>query len=232
MTTNKDFKRLVRGRMLKTGESYTAARSHFLRSQKSARRPGGQALSRSSTKPDYAKLAGMSDATIKEKTGCSWEKWTTALDYVKAYEWSHRAIAEYVHQTFKVPGWWTQTVTVGYERIRGLRAIGQRRGGEFEANKSKTFPVAVSRLFRAFKDKRSRNRWLPGIDLTVKTAIKDRSMRMAWSDGKPVEAWFVTKGPRKSSVSIAHRKLEDKATADQVKADWTGRLDSLGKILQ
>jgi hypothetical protein len=31
MTTNKDFKRLVRGRMQKTGESYTAARANLLK---------------------------------------------------------------------------------------------------------------------------------------------------------------------------------------------------------
>jgi len=30
MPTNKDFKRLVRARMRKTGESYTAARAHLL----------------------------------------------------------------------------------------------------------------------------------------------------------------------------------------------------------
>ena len=30
MTTQKDFKRLVRGRMQKTGESYTAARASLL----------------------------------------------------------------------------------------------------------------------------------------------------------------------------------------------------------
>jgi hypothetical protein len=29
MTTQKDFKRLVRGRMQKTGESYTAARANL-----------------------------------------------------------------------------------------------------------------------------------------------------------------------------------------------------------
>ena len=66
--------------------------------------------------------------------------------YTGADTWSHREIAAYVRNTFKVPDWWCQTVTVGYERIKGLRAIGQWRDGTYEASKSKVIPVPVSRL--------------------------------------------------------------------------------------
>src|SRR5438876_11241165 len=127
MPTNKDFKRLVRARMRKTGEAYTAARAHLLHKKQESR------------PVDYDRLAGMmSDAALKAKTGCTWERWVRALDRVQAHTWPHRRIAEYVHETYKVPGWWSQTVTVGYERIKGLRAIGQRRDGGFEATKGKT----------------------------------------------------------------------------------------------
>ena len=61
MPTDKDFKRLVRGRMHKTGESYTAARAQ-LRKQKPATSP----VPRPS---QYAAIAGKSDALIKERTG-------------------------------------------------------------------------------------------------------------------------------------------------------------------
>src|SRR5881397_3832648 len=123
MTAHKDFKRLVRARMQKTGESYTAARAHFLNQRTVAVRPAAI---------DYAKLAGRSDSTIKQNTGCTWERWVKALDYVQAHTWSHREIAEYVREKYKIDGWWAQSVTVGYERIKGLRAIGQRRSGAFE----------------------------------------------------------------------------------------------------
>ena len=59
---------------------------------------------------------------------------------------------------YKVPDWWTQMVTVGYERIKGLRARGQRRDGSYEATKSKVFAVPLGRLYRAFADKRTRSR--------------------------------------------------------------------------
>jgi len=231
MTTNKDFKRLVRGRMLKTGESYTAARSNLIKTGRAGRRTAGPKVRAPVAKPDYAKLAGWSDDLIKAKTGCDWDRWVKALDYAKAYEWSHREIARYVHQKYKVPSWWTQTVTVGYERLKGLRAIGQRRDGGYEANKSRTYPVPLARLYRGFSDKRNRAKWLPGVDLTVRTATKDTSMRITWPDGTSVVVGFLSKGKGKSSVQVQHGKLPDKAAADKVKAFWGERLGALGEVL-
>src|SRR6476660_7494894 len=204
MPANKDFKRLVRGRMQKTGESYTAARSHLLEHKPAA--------AAAPAVVDYAKLAGKSDAILKEKTGCTWERWVKALDHKQAHTWPHREIAKYVHEKYKIPGWWAQTVTVGYERIKGLRAIGQRRDGSFEASKSKTFPVPLSRLYRAFNDARTRARWLPGVDLTVRTATRDKSMRITWSDRTSVEVG-VARRVTKSQVQLAHGKLPDPAAA-------------------
>lgn len=236
MTIQKDFKRLVRARMARTGESYTAARSHYLKSNGADRRTGGQADKAvlPSGRPavlDYEKLAGLSDATIKAKTGCDWKKWTDALDYVNAHEWTHTEIARYVHEKFKINGWWSQSVTVGYERIKGLRVIGQRRTGEFEASKSKTFNVPMSKLYSAFADKRKRARWLGPVDIKVGATIKHRSFRLTWTDGKPVAAWFESKGPGKAVVGITHHKLPDRATADRVKSEWAGRLEKLSELL-
>src|SRR5690349_10074686 len=113
MPTNKDFKRLVRARMQKTGEAYTTARAQLLAKKRPAALP----------RRDYAALSGMSDTALKAKTGCTWERWVKALDRVEAHTWPHRKIAEYVNAKYKVPDWWAQMVTVGYERIKGLRAI-------------------------------------------------------------------------------------------------------------
>ena len=78
--------------------------------------------------PDrLADLAGMSDAKLKAATGCDWASWVKALDYAGADNWPHREIARYVSEKFKTPSWWTQTVAVGYERIKGLRVKGQDR---------------------------------------------------------------------------------------------------------
>jgi hypothetical protein len=230
MPTNKDFKRLVRARMEKTGEAYTAARAMLLKT------PLPPALVSVPSAPKaekihYAKLAGMSDAAIKKATGCDWESWVHCLDYVGAEDWSHRAIADYVHTTYKVKDWWTQTVTVGYERIKGLREIGQRRGGGFEANKSKTLSASASAVFRAFAQARVRKQWLPGVNVTVKKATPNKSVRMKWDDGTPVEVWIIGKG-KKTSAQLSHRKLTSREDADKRKAFWAERLAALAEVVE
>ncbi|MFL5490703.1 MAG: hypothetical protein ACJ8AV_04760 [Gemmatimonadales bacterium] len=223
MPTDKDFKRLVRGRMQKTGESYTAARAQ-IRKQK----PANSGASRPA---QYAAIAGKSDALIKERTGCTWERWVKALDRAKAETWPHREIAKYVMEKYKIPGWWAQTVTVGYERIKGLRTVGQRRDGAFEANKSKTFPVPLDRLYQAFADSRTRARWLPGVELNIRTATRNKSMRITWPDGTSLDVGFMNKGANKSQVALQHGKLPDRDAAGRLKEYWAGRLQSLNQIL-
>lgn len=227
MPTNKDLKRLVRRRMTKTGESYTAARAVITKNGSSP----SPKPARSVAKPDYAKLAGMSDAALKAATGCTWERWVKALDHARAHEWPHKKIAEYVYEKFKIDGWWAQGVTVGYERIRGLRQIGQRRGGSFEASKSRTFPVPVGVLFEAFAAPRLRVRWLGDVELTVRKATPNKSIRITWNDGTSVEVWFTAKGEGKSSAAVQHRKLSGMEAVAKTKAFWEERLEVLAEVL-
>ena len=181
MPRNKDLKRLVRARMSKTGESYTAARAHVL--AKPSAKPRATALRAAESRktsvsraprPNYAELAGYSDDVLKAKTGCTWERWVGVLDYYGADKMAHRDIAALVHKKFKIAGWWSQAVTVGYERIKGLRARGQRRDGSYEANKSRTYNVPVETLFAAWADARKRGRWLDGEIGKVRTSTADQ----------------------------------------------------------
>jgi uncharacterized protein YndB with AHSA1/START domain len=201
MPKQKDLKRIVRSRMQKTGESYTAARLQVL--TKSA--------------PDYANIAGMSDAAVKKQTGRNWMEWVAALDVARSSEKPHREIAR------------SQMVTVGYERIRGLRERGQRRDGGYEAGKSRTYAVSVERLYSAFSNARTRRRWLAD-KIGVRSASPNKRMRVAWNDDTVVEILFTKKASRKSSVAVTHQKLPDKASAERMKAWWNERLDVLGDM--
>jgi hypothetical protein len=230
MPLNKDLKRLVRARMTKTGEAYTAARAHIIKKPKSATVSRAAPAAASKT-VDYAALAGTSDATIKAKTGCTWERWVHALDHHGAAQMSHREIATLVNTKYKIPGWWSQSVTVGYERIKGLRARGQRRDGSYEATKSRTFNVPVSVLFDAWADAKMRRRWLNGAKVNVRTATAPKSMRLDWSDRSIIAVGFAAKGKSKSSVAVQHEKLPDRDTADHLKQYWSDRLDALGEVL-
>ncbi len=122
-------------------------------------------------------------------------------------------------------------MTVGYERIRGLREPGQRRGGSLEVNKSKTVGVPVGALYRAFADGGRREARLPDAPLEIRTATKDKSLRITWGDGTSVDVYFTDQGERKSSVALQHRKLPDKATAERLRAFWGERLAALAAWL-
>jgi hypothetical protein len=235
MPRDKDLKRLVRARMQKTGEAYTAARVQILK--KGRRTPAKSTTLSARLTPvagpspvEYATLAGMSDAAVKEKTGRSWEEWVRTLDTHNAAELPHRDIAILVHDTYKVREWWTQTVAVGYERIKGLRARGQSRSGTYEATKSRTFNVPVMTLFNAWADPTIRRRWL-GVDVKVRTATALKSIRLAWADGSIIAVGFAAKGASKSQVALAHVKLPDRGAVDRTKRYWTERLEALGAEL-
>jgi len=226
MPANKDLKRLVRTRMRKTGESYTAARAQLLKT-KPAPTPAAPAAP---DPADYARLAGMADGAVKARTGCDWSRWVYALDQLGAAELPHREIARLVHEKYKVSGWWAQTVTVGYERIRGLRDMGQRRGGAYEASKSRTFPAPARRVYRAFRDARLRKRWLDQ-PVTVRTFQPDRSVRFGMDDGTIVSVYLTPRGKAKTAVAVQHMKLGDKAAVDRLKGYWADRLAALGAEL-
>lgn len=235
MTTQRDFKRIVRARMEKTGESYTAARANVLKrpaTVTTTRNAKPEPAARPAPSPaEYAKIAGMSDAALKAKTGCTWEKWVKSLDHVKAYNWPHREIAQYLSDTYKVPGWWTQTVTVGYERIKGLRDVGQRRGGAYEASKSRTFPVSMTKLFAAWSVKKQRAAWLEAPDIVVRKATRNRSLRITWHDGTSVMVWFTAKAKGKSIAGVQHSGLDDRAAVEAAKAWWAAAFDRLAAQL-
>ncbi len=219
MPKQKDLKRLVRTRMKKTGESYTAARAQLTRSK-----------TRPAPSPDFAKLARTSDDSIRAKTGKSWAQWVRVLDAIDAARMPHREIASHVRTTYAIDGWWAQAVTVGYERIRGLREVGQRRDGAYEFSKSRTFPVPVAVLYRAFTSPKVRARWLGGVEFTVRKATPNKSIRITWPDQTSVQVSLIPKGDR-SQATITHAKLASQDAATKLKAWWHARLDALATVL-
>jgi hypothetical protein len=223
MPRDKDRKRIIRARMKKTGESYTAARAQIIAKAQPKPAP--------SRAVDYAALAGMSDAAIAAKTGHTWREWERILDTDNAAAMTHGEIARLVHDKHGIGDWWSQMLTVGYERIKGLRAMGQRRGGDYEAGKSKTLAAPTARVYRAFRDTRTRRRWLGDVSLTIRTAIPNKSMRITWGDGTNVEWYFLPKGDAKCQVAVQHGKLPDREAVDRMKTWWGERLGELDRLL-
>jgi hypothetical protein len=218
---NKDLKRIVRDRIKKTGESYTAARAHIISKTKQPLAPAS----------DLAALAGKSDETISAKTGRTWQEWVRVLDADHAARMRHGEIAAVVHDKYHVNNWWSQMVTVGYERIKGLRGRGQRLDGFFEINKTRTFSVPVKTLFDAWARDAARRRWLDADGITVRSAASPKSIRLRWPDGTLVVVWLIAKGATKSTAAVVHTKLPDRVASDKAKRYWADRLEALGQLL-
>jgi hypothetical protein len=229
MTVDKDRKRIIRARMQKTGESYTAARARILSRTKQVEAPATVPVP--VPRIDYAALAGMSDDKVAAKTGRMWQEWVRVLDADGAAKMTHRDIAVLVSEKYGAPDWWSQTVTVGYERIKGLRDRGQRRDGAYEMGKTKTFNVPVKTLFDAWASDTARRRWLKGVKTTVRTATSPKTVRLQWPDNTIVVVGLTAKGDTKSVVSVVHTKLASKAASDAVKKEWTTHLDELTTFL-
>lgn len=210
MTRDKARKRETRARMAKTGERYSAARSHVVEAH---------------DPPVHD--PGVSDASIRRATGRGFRDWLRILDEWGAKDRKHGEIATYLMEEHGVPGWWAQTVTVGWERARGVRQKYQTASG-FQVSVSKTLPVEVGALYRAFTDARRRNRWLERGTLKVRTKTENKTARFDFRDeGSRVHAYFEAKGPEKTTVTIQHEKLSGPEDVEEKRAFWKERLQRL-----
>lgn len=222
MTTQKLFKRRVRARMAKTGESYTTARRQ-LAGKREALTPAWDVAS-------AAELA--SDEKLTEITGRGWRAWLDLLDRWGARDRRHGEIAEHLVAEHGVPGWWAQAITTGFERASGMRRKHEQASG-FTVYASKTIGVPIGVLYDAFVEERARSRWLTDGSMSLRSSQPEKTARFEWDDGSTrVLVTFEAKGPAKATAYVAHERLGDPQQAEAAKAAWRARLASLKADLE
>ena len=183
------------------------------------------------TRTNGKKVAGIGDAAVQAKTGKNWSEWFSILDRAGAKKMGHREIVAVVHEEHGVGPWWRQMVAVAYEQDRGLRDKHEKPEG-YQISRSKTFTLPASRLFKAWKDKRVRDRWLDNGPVVIRKATADKSLRITWSDTKTsVEVNFYPKGDAKTQVTVQHSKLADAKAAARMKTFWAAALGRLQEVL-
>jgi hypothetical protein len=203
--------------MAKTGERYSAARRHVVKPREDLR----------------VEDLPQPDAKVRQNTGKGWREWFRILDAWGAKERKHPEIVSRLLDEYGVPGWWAQSITVGYERSRGMRAKYQTAAGLFQVSVSKTFPIGVGRLFKVFAEAPQRNKWLERGTLKVRTTQKDRTARFDFRDGSSrVVAFFDPKDRNKTTVTVQHEKLPDAGAVEDMRAMWKERLARLANLLQ
>jgi hypothetical protein len=174
-----------------------------------------------------------SDEAVLGATGRSYEDWFRLLDEAGMAARRHGEIASALSDHHGVDSWWAQTVTVGYERARGLRPAHGGRDGLFSVSASKTVGVPVERLFEAFTEDDLRARWLPEGGLRERTSQPGRSARFDWGDGQTrVNVGFHPKGAARTQVAVAHERIADAETAEQTRQRWRERLNALKALLE
>lgn len=200
MTKNEAFKKRIRTRMAKTGERYNAARRALIDNQAAT---------------GWVSHPEVSDENVLAATGKTWDQWRSALDAWGAADHDHPSIAQHLAKHHGLDGWWSQSVTGGYERITGRRLPHQMPDGTFTAIKSRTITGSATEL-RALLDNDADRSALFGGHPTE--ARSKRGVKVPrFSVGPGVAKISVTnKGNGRMTIGIQHEKLP---TADDV-AEW------------
>jgi uncharacterized protein DUF4287 len=170
---------------------------------------------------------------VRRATGRDRDEWFALLDAWGAGGRPYREIADWLMGEHGVSRWWAQKLIVEYEEARGLRPPGVRSDGTFEVSASRTVAVPIARLFDAFVNVDEREKWLSEGKMSLRGSQPRRSARFDWEDGSTqVNVEFFDKGPSRSAVAVAHRRLGDAHEAATTKAMWKERLAKLKSSLE
>lgn len=182
-------------------------------------------------KGSSASVTGVGEDAVKEATGKSWAQWFAILDRKGASDLPHKEIAALLAGDYGVAPWWSQTVTVGYERARGLREKHEKPDG-FSVSVSRVINAPVGAVFGAWSTAPRRRTWLGGHLLSVRKATANRSMRITWdADGTNVDVNFTVKGPEKCQLSVEHSRLAGAEDGARMKALWSEAIERLKTVL-
>lgn len=237
MTQASKLKQAIRQRAARTGESYTTARLHVLR-----KRDGTTATP--ATPPLADTIPASSPATIQEDryttaTGVDLATWLLRIDaFAAEHGPAHAPIARWLGTDHQVDGWWSQAITVAWERARGHRVLGQTASG---------FQVAVSRTLR--RDLADLEAWLaepgacgawlasvdPALGEPLAQALDDGALRsrpgkdlkLRWRVGDARLELEATARTGACALTVRATHLPDEAARDQWQALLRHTLDAL-----
>jgi hypothetical protein len=184
--------------------------------------------------PEEAALAGAPDASLIARTGADWATWLARIDAWGGASASHTAIAAWVApQVQNDDGkgfWWAQAITVGYERLRGRRLLGQTCDGQWAASKSVTVPGSVAEVRALMLDSARLADWAPP-GLQPRPAGAARSVRYTDAEGNTVSAWLTEKPGPRCAIGLQVEGLPSAEARDAAKAAWTEHLGALKALL-
>ncbi|WP_084076896.1 hypothetical protein [Demequina sp. NBRC 110057] len=178
--------------------------------------------------PGWVSEPETSDDTLREATGRGWDEWVAIIDAGPARGLGHTQIADWVKaETDIVSWWWAQNVTVGYERITGLRLPGQMKDGTFTVSRSRSLQSADASL--TYEDQALLEASLPQARITRTSKAGVKTPRFTLADAASAaplgQVTFTvdptTKGQR---LTVTHEKLPGLGACEPWKAFWSAWL--------
>ncbi|MGI9598310.1 MAG: hypothetical protein ACR2QK_19255 [Acidimicrobiales bacterium] len=217
MTKQESFKRRVRARMEKTGERYVTARRALIDRAESG--TGGDRR--------WVADPEMGEDAVKAATGKGWDDWCDLIEKSPELGDDHAAIAIHLTEVHGLGPWWAQTVTVGYERITGLRLPYQRPDGTFTAGKSGTVVADGESLRELLLSEAGRGDLFPGFLTELRSKPTSKAIRVAIGPGV-AEISLEARDDSRIRVAVAHDGLPSFDDVEPWKsywADWLVAID-------
>ncbi len=247
MTDASKIKKKIRARAQKTGESYSAARRQVLAKLDAERQAKTQTVA---TQAAAAPATGaVSEERCVEKTGHGFAHWFAVLDRFGGRKAGHTATARHLREEHGVSAWYSQSITVAYERAHGLREVGQLCTGDFQTSASRVLPVSTAMAVARLHEDSSRAIWLAPFDGEPAAALGEALAEKALSPARGgyrlryrpegpggkssvVELEVRDKADGRSTLVVRHTKIPERETMEELRASWRLLLDSFREGLE
>jgi hypothetical protein len=189
----------------------------------------------------------VSDDNVRGRTGHDLAHWFDVLDRFDAVKKGHTAAARHLRDSHGVDSWYSQGITVAFERARGVRAPNQRSGGTYDVSVSKIVAAEAAAVVAAFADKRRRARWMktldPELTATLSAALTapggkgfvrksngHARCRYGWG-GEVVEIYVLPRPDGRSSLVVQHLKLPSRDALERRRKQWRGAVSAIAAHL-
>lgn len=194
----------------------------------------------------------ISDEAVERATGRDWGGWFRVLDGWGAADQGHQATALHLAEEHGLSGWWSQMITVQYERVRGLREVGETAGSGYQVGVQRTLAPTPAAAWERIASRDGMAVWLgagaparlePGTEYAladgttgeVRVVREGSHVRLTW---RPPE-WEATStlqvraqesGSGRGTIGFHHEGLPDQESREAMRAHWRGVLDRLGAL--
>lgn len=171
----------------------------------------------------------ISSETVQKATGKPLQAWFSILDKAGAKEMKHKQIAEYIYynhlEKIKSGDWWSQMVTVEYERERGLRKVNEKADG-FSVTVHRTVLMSMATLQKRWEEivKSPEVAQKKLVQLRSKTK---RPVRRYQAELGRVIVFFEEKSKDKSRIMVESEKLPKHSDVEPARAFWKSVLSLL-----